>query len=124
MFSHLGHAIPDPASVNIALQYAHATRPEVAGAPQLWHSVELDIPRYYRAAARGGLPFLGLGVSNSDMSDVSKKLKPGAALSTLFFGYDEIPLERFDLEEDDAVADTQRAPDTEKFADARRPIAR
>ena len=63
------------------------------------------------------------------MSDVSKKLKPGAALSTLFFGYDEIPLERFDLDEDDAVADTQRAADlsggTEKmFADARRPLAR
>ena len=59
------------------------------------------------------------------MSDVSKKLKPGAALSTLFFGYDEIPLERFDLEDDEAVADTQRAPDTETmFTDARRPIAR
>jgi hypothetical protein len=58
------------------------------------------------------------------MRYVSQKLKPGAALSTLFFGYDEIPLERLDLEEDEAVADTQRAPDAEKMADARRPIAR
>ncbi len=58
------------------------------------------------------------------MSDVSKKLRPGAALSTLFFGYDEIPLDRLG-DEDDAVADTQRAPDTEKrFGDARRPMAR
>ena len=57
------------------------------------------------------------------MSYVSKKLSPGVALSTLFFGYDEIPLERLD-EEDDFV-DTERAPDAEQmFADAHRPAAR
>ena len=41
------------------------------------------------------------------MSDVSK-LKPGTALSTLFFGYDEIPLDR--LGDDESTASLPPSP--------------
>lgn len=60
------------------------------------------------------------------MSDASD-LKPGAALSTLFWGYDEIPLDRIN-DEDELPSGTPAArrsrAQREESPDSRRPLAR